>query len=222
MNLDNFGVDLKRWKMILINADGYFLTTRLEILKKKVRPAVTSWCLSCFQMEDKKMHSYAVIPPLLLPPDARRRKFINTNGLIQDPLREFNERKFINVWTDAEKEIFKEKFLLHPKNFGQIAQFLERKTVSECVQYYYLSKKTENYKQLLRKSKMRRRGRNQAAPSDAVLNSVPGVVTRHRNKNEEKAELNIHDEVGGSNRSTPQPSSSVKQEIKDEKDDDNG
>ncbi len=65
------------------------------------------------------MHSYAVIPPLLLPPEIRRRRFINTNGLIPDPLREFNERKFINVWTDAEKEIFKEKFLLHPKNFGQ-------------------------------------------------------------------------------------------------------
>ena len=173
-------------------------------------------------MEDKKMHSYAVIPPLLLPPETRRRRFINTNGLIQEPLRVYNERKFINVWTDAEKEIFKEKFLLHPKNFGQIAQFLERKTVSDCVQYYYLSKKTENYKQQLRKSKIRRRGRNQApAPSDAVINSVPGVVTRHRNKNEEKAELISLDEVGGSNRSTPQPNPpSIKQEIKEEKDDD--
>jgi len=80
------------------------------------------------------MHSYAVIPPLLLPPDVRRRKFINTNGLVHDPLKDYSERKFFNVWTDAEKEIFKEKFLLHPKNFGQIAQFLERKTVSDCVQ----------------------------------------------------------------------------------------
>jgi nuclear receptor co-repressor 1 len=175
-------------------------------------------------MEDKKMHSYAVIPPLLLPPEARRRKFINTNGLIQDPLKEYNERKFINMWTDAERDIFKEKFLLHPKNFGQIAQFLERKTVSDCVQYYYLSKKTENYKQLLRKSKMRRRGRGQPAPTDQVISSVPGVVTRHRNKNEEKAELNNQDEVGGSNRSTPQPgtSNNIKQEIKEEKEIDDG
>ena len=57
-------------------------------------------------MEDKKMHSYAVIPPLLLPPDERRRKFTNNNGLILDPLREYNERKFVNTWTDSEKEIF--------------------------------------------------------------------------------------------------------------------
>ena len=55
-----------------------------------------------------------------------------------------------------------------------------------------------------------------------MINSVPGVVTRHRNKNEEKAELLNHEhEIGGSNRSTPQPGSSntiIKQEIKEEKD----
>ncbi len=96
------------------------------------------------------MHAYAVIPPLLLPPQERRRKFTNNNGLTQDPLLIYNERKFINMWTDAEMEIFREKYLQHPKNFGLIAQYLERKTVSDCVQYYYLSKKTANYKQLLR------------------------------------------------------------------------
>lgn len=36
------------------------------------------------EMEDKKMRSYAVIPPLML--DARQRKcvFYNENGLVQD------------------------------------------------------------------------------------------------------------------------------------------
>lgn len=63
-------------------------------------------------------------------------------------------RQYLNIWTAGEKETFKEKYLQHPKNFYQISQALgERKTVSECVQYYYLSKKTENYKQLLRKNK---------------------------------------------------------------------
>ena len=66
------------------------------------------------------MHSYAVIPPLLLPPDERRRKFTNTNGLIQDPMLIYNERKYVNMWTDQERETFKEKYLQHPKNFGLI------------------------------------------------------------------------------------------------------
>ena len=181
------------------------------------------------EMEDKKMHSYAVIPPVLLPYEERRRKFTNNNGLILDPLWEYNERKFQNTWTDPEKEIFKEKFLQHPKNFGQIAQFLDRKSVSDCVQFYYLSKKTENYKQLMRR-KVRRGKRNannqsnnnnsssnaasssaqQQQPVPGPSSDVIGVLTR-RQKNDDKGE-----EIN-SNRSTPQPSG-VKQEIKLEPD----
>ena len=164
------------------------------------------------------MHSYAIIPPLLLPPDERRRKFTNNNGLIPDPLREYNERKFVNTWTDAEKEIFKEKYLLHPKNFGQIAQFLERKSVSDCVQYYYLSKKTENYKQLLRKSTKGRRGARGVARGlqGVTLTDGPsGVQTRNRNKENNNGHDN-HRDNGDSNRSTP----NMKPEPKDEPKDD--
>ena len=122
--------------------------------------------------EDKKMHSYAVIPPLLLPSDLIKRKFTNTNGLIPDPMVIYNDRKYVNMWTDPEKETFREKFLQHPKNFGVISQYLERKSVADCVQYYYLSKKTENYKQLLRKSKIRRsrppRQQPQAQPPEVI------------------------------------------------------
>ena len=167
-------------------------------------------------MEDKKMHSYAVIPPLLLPPDERRRKFTNNNGLILDPLREYNERKFVNTWTDSEKEIFKEKYLLHPKNFGQIAQFLERKTVSDCVQYYYLSKNTENYKQLLRKStKGRRGGRTVRGLAGLNVNdTTSGVQTRNRNK--ENNNGNNDRDNGDSNRSTPNMKPEPKEEPKDD------
>ena len=124
--------------------------------------------------EDKKMHSYAVIPPLLLPSDLIKRKFTNTNGLSPDPLVIYNDRKYVNMWTEQEKETFRENFLRHPKQFGIIAQSLERKTVSDCVQYYYLSKKTENYKQLLRRGKTRRprQPRQQPAPAPELPTHV--------------------------------------------------
>lgn len=108
-------------------------------------------------MEDKKMRSYAVIPPLMhdhvLKPSPH---FDNRNGFIADPMELHDDVKCINIWTEGEKIIFREKYLQHPKNFGVIASFLERKSVADCVRYYYISKKTENYKQLLKKHAKKR------------------------------------------------------------------
>lgn len=97
------------------------------------------------------MRSYAVIPPLMLDSKQKRYSFINNNGLVTDLPKAAKEDEYSNVWTDCEKEIFREKFLQHPKNFGIIASYLDKKTVCECVAYYYLSKKTEQYKRLLSK-----------------------------------------------------------------------
>lgn len=54
-------------------------------------------------------------------------------------------------WSPEEKQIFIEKFTQSPKNFGFISSFLENKTTEQCIQFYYMTKKTENYKNLLRK-----------------------------------------------------------------------
>lgn len=75
------------------------------------------------------MRSYAVIPPMMLDARQRKLRYTNNNGRVEDPMDEDEERKFINVWTPQEKNIFKEKYLQHPKNFSYIAQFLERKVI---------------------------------------------------------------------------------------------
>lgn len=135
-------------------------------------------------MEDKKMRSYAVIPPLMLDARERRCVFYNENGALQDMEADFKERKNMNVWTSGEKEIFKEKFLQHPKNFGAIAASLDRKSAQDCVRYYYLSKKTENYKQLLRKSRQRTRSsrnpqKSNQNQSQCIVDALTtGVTTR--------------------------------------------
>ena len=129
------------------------------------------------EMTDTCPHSYAVIPPLLLSPDERRRKITNNNGLIQDPMLMYKEREYISMWTDEEKIIFRKKYLQQPKNFALIATYLERKTVSDCVQYYYLSKKTENFKQLLRNS---RAMRNQPPRWEVIAPGMQGMMTRKK------------------------------------------
>uniref|UniRef100_A0A673LPP8 Nuclear receptor corepressor 1-like n=1 Tax=Sinocyclocheilus rhinocerous TaxID=307959 RepID=A0A673LPP8_9TELE len=83
--------------------------------------------LSEQENNEKQMRQLSVIPPMMYDSEQRRVKFINMNGLMDDPMKVYKSRQFMNVWTEHEKEIFKEKFVQHPKNFGLIASFLERK-----------------------------------------------------------------------------------------------
>lgn len=134
-------------------------------------------------LEDKKMRSYAVIPPILLGARERAIQYQNDNGFIEDMEAVYKSRQFLNIWTPSEKEVFKEKYLTHPKNFGMVASYLDRKSVSDCVQYYYLSKKTENYKQLLRKSRQRTRSsRNNTQKVNSSANtSIVDILTTGNN-----------------------------------------
>uniref|UniRef100_A0A1A8DTR7 PAX interacting (With transcription-activation domain) protein 1 n=1 Tax=Nothobranchius kadleci TaxID=1051664 RepID=A0A1A8DTR7_NOTKA len=109
---------------------------------------------------EKQMRQLAVIPPMLFDAEQQRIKFINMNGLMDDPMKVYKDRQVMNMWSEQEKDTFREKFIQHPKNFGLIASFLERKTVAECVLFYYLTKKNENYKNIVRRN-IRRRGRSQ-------------------------------------------------------------
>jgi nuclear receptor co-repressor 1 len=118
---------------------------------------------------------------MMFDAEQRRVKFINMNGLMEDPMKVYKDRQFMNVWTDHEKEIFKDKFIQHPKNFGLIASYLERKSVPDCVLYYYLTKKNENYKALVRRNYGKRRGRNQQI-------ARPSQEEKVEEKEEDKAE----------------------------------
>jgi hypothetical protein len=68
--------------------------------------------------------------------------FDDTNHLVHDPATFYGPDTGTHDWTDEEKQIFLDKFAESPKQFSFIAESLPNKTVSQCVDYYYLHKKS--------------------------------------------------------------------------------
>lgn len=113
----------------------FFTKGQLERKKKTTNPVaiatrflpLTPTVTCTKQEEDKKMRMLAVIPPMMLDARQRRLRFLNNNGLLEDPMAAYKEQLHLNHWTEQEKQVFKEKYLQHPKNFPVIASFLPRK-----------------------------------------------------------------------------------------------
>lgn len=57
------------------------------------------------------MRQLSVIPPMMYDSEQRRVRFINMNGLMEDPMKVYKARQLMNVWTEHEKEIFREKYV---------------------------------------------------------------------------------------------------------------
>jgi nuclear receptor co-repressor 1 len=53
--------------------------------------------------------THAVIPPMLTDEQDRRVRFISKNGLINDPMTLYRDSRFVSVWSEEEKEIFRDK-----------------------------------------------------------------------------------------------------------------
>ena len=82
-------------------------------------------------------------------------------------------------WANEEMEIFRIAYQHHGKNVDAISQYLVRKNVSECVQYYYLRKKqtSEKFRQTARRAAAHRNKRFLAAGDGSnVLNSSTSYV----------------------------------------------
>jgi hypothetical protein len=138
-----------------------------------------------------------LVPPIFSNPP--RRFFDNRNGLVDNSLAETQKQLeiFQNVWTDTEKAVFTEKIALYgvnfiiasqfninipfiiKKNFAAIAAFLPTKTVRECVQFYYMTKKRNNYKQKFGRRR-KKIGRQGSVNSSCSIISKFSLFVRYR------------------------------------------
>ncbi|CAK5274797.1 unnamed protein product [Mycena citricolor] len=85
----------------------------------------------------------AEIPDMLsVSSSGLRYLYDDTNHLVTHPHEYYAVKTGITDWTDAEKSLFLDKYALYPKQFGLIATFMENKSARQCVDYYYLHKKS--------------------------------------------------------------------------------
>ncbi|MEQ2212183.1 nuclear receptor corepressor 2 [Xenoophorus captivus] len=61
------------------------------------------------QNTEKQMRQLAVIPPMLFDAEQQRIKFINMNGLMDDPMKVYKDRQVMNMWSEQERDTFREK-----------------------------------------------------------------------------------------------------------------
>ena len=108
--------------------------------------------------EAKWSRGLVAIPPMLIDDGDRRHSgFLSRNGYIEDAKEEERQYKLSNPWTNREKAVFESKYIKFPKQFRKIATYLPNKNVNDCVAYYYYSKLSVNYAELVRREQKRQR-----------------------------------------------------------------
>ncbi|RKP20868.1 hypothetical protein ROZALSC1DRAFT_27681 [Rozella allomycis CSF55] len=132
------------------------------------------------------VRTIAKIPNMLLDGCEKAFPFISENGLVSDPMNVYQQSKYINPWSDDEKDKFVSAFLEYPKNFSKIASFIENKSSSDCVKFYYLNKKSLDLKKLSKK-KFRKIGPGSSRElKDLTLANLHWEQREHREKSKEK------------------------------------
>ncbi|TBU34325.1 hypothetical protein BD311DRAFT_802652 [Dichomitus squalens] len=101
----------------------------------------------------------------------------DTNNLVEDPHEFYKLETGIDDWTEEEKQILIDKYAIHPKQFGIIADYLPNKTPAQCVTYYYLHKNTTiDFRKIIAQyntiGKRTRRGRNAKQKGNALLADI--------------------------------------------------
>lgn len=128
-----------------------------------------------------KMRKASIVPPIMFDSWQRKHQYFNQNNLLPTDTVEgfYKQHSRLPFWSAEEKQIFIEKFTQSPKNFGYISSFLENKTTEQCVQFYYMTKKAENYKNLLRKQSHanRRRAKLNAGSTTTTMTTVTSSTT---------------------------------------------
>ncbi len=101
------------------------------------------------------------------------------NRLVADPKAAFEMSDVFRPWSQREKDVFAEKFLLYHKDFARIAKFLPNRTVQEIVKFFYSVQRSEEFEITRRKWQLRKR-REKGGVNDGVAGGGDGRTTSGR------------------------------------------
>ncbi|OLL24859.1 hypothetical protein NEOLI_002856 [Neolecta irregularis DAH-3] len=136
----------------------------------------------------------ASIPPMILDPIEKSAFIQDYNNLIQYPVEHYGCKDEI-VWTSEEKEMFAKSYALAPKQFGKIANEMHGKRATDCVLFYYRSKKFSDYRRLVApKGKRHGIGKGKAKGRQSALMKDLRVDDEEEEEVEEEVEKVVEKE----------------------------
>lgn len=122
----------------------------------------------------------AKIPDMVSVVDGRGPySYDDTNNLLDDPAEFYSSSSALDLWTEEERIVFKERYAAHPKQFGLIAQHLPNKTAAQCVTYYYLHKPHVDFRKAIAQYGAGRRRRNGRGANKQKGNALLADIRRH-------------------------------------------
>ncbi|KAG2154269.1 uncharacterized protein EDB93DRAFT_1248464 [Suillus bovinus] len=122
----------------------------------------------------------AKIPDMVSVVDSRGPySYDDTNNLLDDPAEFYSSSSALDLWTEEERIVFKERYAAHPKQFGLIAQHLPNKTAAQCVTYYYLHKPHVDFRKAIAQYGAGRRRRNGRGANKQKGNALLADIRRH-------------------------------------------
>jgi hypothetical protein len=123
------------------------------------------------RQEKYRSEKEAVIPDMYWSEEDRKTEFyLDRSGYlpVEKLVDAWQVLPPINNFSEEEADLFEKAFLEFPKQWGKIAEQIPNRDFRACIQYYYSSKKEQNYKAKLKKQPKKRKakGRKQKATSE--------------------------------------------------------
>lgn len=99
--------------------------------------------------DEKVRKGVAEVPPLLTEEERKLDVFVERPGSIVTNMKMTHLKSIadrLKQWTPEEAALFKSRCVEHVKIFHGLEKFFVNKSASDLVLYYYMNKKTEDYK----------------------------------------------------------------------------